>query len=62
MRKTLLILGVLLLPNLCGCSVGDLLQEGLFGAFGTYYSNGDTRENRYDDYSRTANSLRGTSP
>jgi hypothetical protein len=62
MRKTMLILCVLLLPNLSGCTVGELLQEGLFSALGSYYSNGDTRENRYQDYTQTGDSLRGATP
>lgn len=49
MRKSLLIICLVLLPLLAGCSMSDML----FTAFGDYYSaGGDSREEKYYDYSR----------
>ena len=56
MRKTLLILCLVMLPGISGCAISDML----FGAFGSYYSNGTSRQDRYNDYSQRVEASGGS--
>lgn len=51
MRRVLLVMVLLSLPLLAGCS----LHDALFGIFGTYHSDGYTRDEREQNYERSVN-------
>ncbi len=51
MRRALLVIVLILLPSLAGCS----LHDALFGLFGTYHSDGYTREERERNYESSVN-------
>lgn len=53
MRRLIIVVGLCALPTLAGCSLHDML----FGAFGTYHSEGHSRADRQDHYDRQNSGL-----
>jgi len=61
MRNAFLVVIILLPPAMTGCALPDvvvsangLVSDMIFGAFGTGYSNGTSRADRYSQYNRDA--------